>query len=579
LRPPCWHGNQLIFCYEGIDGEIRQTHIEFSPGPDVSAPGRAIFDLNLTPKASATLQLKISVTTGRCETEVVQVASPMSQLVALVERNTESYSQWLSRAPNFVSNNPIWNDLVDGCRRDLRLLQSGDEVACYPSAGIPWFATLFGRDSLITALEYIADRDMSESILRLLAHLQGAKVDPWRDEQPGKIPHELRRGELARCNVVPFNPYYGSVDATPLFVILLTEHFNMTGDVALLRALEPNLRAALDWMETYGDLDGDGFIEYERQSASGLTNQGWKDSYDAIMYRNGELIRPPVALVEVQAYAYAARRGAGAIYRALGDEPEANRQEFVAQWLKDEFNRHFWLESEGTYCLALDGEKRQADVVSSNPGHTLWCGIVPPDRAVRIADRLMRPDVFTGWGIRTLASGEVRYSPMGYHVGSVWPHDNALFAMGLKRYGEDEKLERIISGFFESARHFPDMRIPELFCGYDRAQYRVPVRYPVACNPQAWAAASPLMFTRALLGLVPNAPANELWVIRPQLPDWLRSVAIQNFRIGSSSVELRYEREGDHTLTDVVRTTGELRVVFVDRWPELLPPPNGVSGS
>jgi glycogen debranching enzyme len=271
--------------------------------------------------------------------------------------------------------------------------------------------------------------------------------------------------------------------------------------------------------------------------------------------------------VEVQAYAYAARVGASEIYRAIGDQDEAERQRYLADWLQDEFNRRFWMDDEGIYCLALDGEKNQAQVISSNPGQTLWCGIVPPDRALRIADRLMRPDMFTGWGIRTLGTGEVRYNPMGYHVGSVWPHDNAIFAAGLKRYGDEPRLRQLITGFFEAGRQFPDLRIPELFCGYDRAQYQVPVRYPVACSPQAWAAGASVLFLRAMLGLAPDAPRNELWIVRPELPDWLHAITIERIPIGASSVDLRYQRQGDHTFTEVLRIQGNLRVVFSERWP------------
>ncbi len=321
-------------------------------------------------------------------------------------------------------------------------------------------------------------------------------------------------------------------------------------------------------MEKYGDLDGDGFLEYQRESGSGLTNQGWKDSWDAIMYKNGDLIKPPVALVEVQAYAYAARIGASEIYHALGDESEAYRQRYLANWLREAFDRAFWMEDEGFYCLALDGDKRQAKVIASNPGQVLWCGAISEARARRVAERIMEPDMFTGWGIRTLSSREVRYNPMGYHVGTVWPHDNSLIGLGFKRYGEEGRLQTLISGFYEAVRHFPDLRVPELFCGYDRAQYHIPIRYPVACSPQAWAAGAALLFVRAMLGLVPQAPRNELWIVRPELPSWLRSVTIERLQVGSSFVDLRYQRQGDHTFTEVLRIEGNLRVVFVERWEE-----------
>lgn len=566
LHPPRWEAGVLVLSYEGIDRVVRQTRIELTPPPSSTAGGRAAFDLILEPRSSTTLRLRIGVW---LPDQPAEEPTAFTSLVALVERGTSSYQRWLSTQPRISSDNSVWNDLVERAQLDLHLLQSGPPHERYPAAGLPWFATLFGRDSLIVGLENLWDPHQAASILRRLASLQGTKVDPWREEQPGKIPHELRRGELARCNIVPFNPYYGTVDATPLFVVLLAEHYRATGDVALLRELESNLRAALDWMETYGDLDRDGFLEYQKTSRSGLTNQGWKDSWDGIMYRNGALIEAPVALVEVQAYAYAARRGAAEVFTALGDVAEARRQGFVADWLYDEFNHQFWMEEEGTYCLALDGEKRAARVIASNAGQTLWTGIVPRDRARRLSARLMRPDVFTGWGIRTLSTGEIRYNPMGYHVGTVWPHDNALFGLGLKRYGEEEKLGQLVSGFYESARYFPDLRVPELFCGYDRAQYRIPVRYPVACSPQAWAAGAAHLFLRSVLGLLPAAPQDELWIVHPDLPDWLRSVTIERFCVGESSVDLRYQRNGDHTFTEVLKIVGKLRVVFVEQWPSV----------
>ena len=561
LFPPTWNDGALVFRYLGIDGITRQTTIEFSPCPTVRAGGQATYDLNLDPRSSTTLRLRVSVATSEAEPK-----GSLPDLVTLVERGTAEYERWLEEQPTMQTDNQVWDDLVRRALLDLHLLQSGTREQPFPAAGIPWFATLFGRDSLIVGLQHTWTPKHAAHILRLLANLQGKQVDPWRDEQPGKIMHELRRGELAHRNVIPFNPYYGTVDATPLFVILLAEYYRSTGDAALLRELEPNLRAAIAWMEDYGDMDGDGFLEYKSQSSSGLTNQGWKDSWDAIMYANGELIKPPVALVEVQGYVYAARVGASEIYRALGNVSEANRNLYVANWLRNAFNQAFWMKDHGYYCLALDGDKKQAKVISSNPGQALWSGIVPPDRAKLMVQRIMQPDMFTGWGIRTLASKEVRYNPMGYHVGTVWPHDNALIAMGFKRYGEEARLQTLISGFFEAVRHFPDLRVPELFCGYDRSQYHVPIRYPVACSPQAWAAGSTLLFLQAMLGLVPQAPKNEIWIVHPELPSWLRSVTLRKIPVGNSFVDLRYQRQGDHTFTEVLRIEGNVRVVFVETW-------------
>ena len=565
LHQPRWDENQLIFQYDGIDQITRKTKIEFSPPPSAKLGGQVVYDLDLPKRSTMTLRLRVTIELSDIPDHP---SSAIPELPPLIAHGSAAYETWLRQQPRLISDNGIWNDIVERSRLDLHLLQSGSHTLPYPAAGIPWFAALFGRDSLTVGFQNLWDPGQAATLLRLLARSQGTTVDPWRDEEPGKILHELRRGELAHSNVIPFNPYYGTVDATPLFVVLMAEYYRVTGDVLLLRELEPNLRAALDWMESDGDPDHDGFLEYKSRSSSGLTNQGWKDSWDAIMYKNGDLIKPPVALVEVQAYAYAARIGARDIYNAIGIPSEASRQQYLANWLMDAFNHAFWMEDEGCYCIALDGDKNQARVISSNAGQALWCGIVPPDRAGRLANRMMQPDMFTGWGIRTLSTREVRYNPMGYHVGTVWPHDNAWIALGLKRYGEEAYLRSLISGFFASVRQFPDLRIPELFCGYDREQYRVPIRYPVACNPQAWAAGATLLFLRAMLGLVPKAPENELWIVRPELPEWLRSVTLERMPIGNGSVSLRYQRQESHTFTEILDIQGPLHVVFSQHWDE-----------
>lgn len=578
LFPPKWEDDTLTFAYDGIDSLRRTTKITFSPAPASHTGGQVTYNLSLEPRSSTKLRLQVNVAVEKMDPPAApaETAAPeapsapaLPRLPSLVEHGTEDYDHWLREQPTMQSDNKIWDDVLRRALLDLHLLESGAPPDTFPAAGIPWFATLFGRDSMTVGLQHTWFPKSAATILRLMAKYQGKKVDPWRDETPGKIMHELRRGELAHCNIIPFNPYYGTVDATELFVILMAQYYQVTGDVTLLRELEPNLRAALDWMETYGDIDHDGFLEYERESGSGLTNQGWKDSWDSIMYKNGDLIKPPVALVEVQGYAYAARLGASTIYDALGDKSEASRNRYLASWLQKAFDEKFWMPDEGFYCLALDGEKKQAKVISSNPGQALWTGIVPAHRAAQVADRLMQPDMFSGWGIRTLGMKEVRYSPMGYHDGSVWPHDNSLIAMGFKRYGEEAKLRTLATGFFEATRYFPDLRVPELFCGYDRSEYRVPVRYPVACSPQAWAAGASLLFLRAMLGLMPNAPNHEILIVRPELPDWLRSVTLENLPVGDACVNLRYQRQGDHTFTEVLRIQGNLRVVFAEHWETL----------
>jgi len=563
LHDPIWNSSDLLFQYDGTDGVTRKTTVRFEPLPAIRNRGQVVYSLNLAARSTVTLRVHLTVELTGTSLPTVSTRN----LSALVERGNAEYQHWLAPQPKITSDNHVWNDLIKRSRMDLRLLQSGLPTEPYPAAGIPWFATLFGRDSLITGYENLWDPVQAASILRLLASYQGKVVDNWHDEQPGKIMHELRRGELANCDVVPFNPYYGTVDSTPLFIILLAEYYRWTGDIELVRTLESNLAAALSWMETYGDVDGDGFLEYERVSGSGLTNQGWKDSWDAIMHHDGNLARQPIALVEVQGYAYLARLGASELYAALGNDAEAERERYLAHWLRNAFDAAFWLEDEGFYALALDGDKRPCRVLSSNPGQALWTGIVPPDKAAKVAERLMRPDLFTGWGIRTLGTGEIRYNPMGYHVGGVWPHDNAIIAMGLKRYGEEAKLRSLVTGFFDATRYFPDLRVPELFCGYDRAQFRIPVRYPVACSPQAWSAAASLLFARALLGLFPHASRNELLVVRPVLPEWLQSVKVEGLRVGHNTVDLRYQRQGEHTFTEVLRQSGDVRVVFVQTWP------------
>ena len=447
---------------------------------------------------------------------------------------------------------------------DLRLLVNNgpgpDER--YVAAGVPWFSTLFGRDSIITALQVLPVRpQIAQEHLLVLARLQATAVDDRRDAQPGKILHELRTGELALAGEIPHTPYYGTVDATPLWLILLGEYERWTGDSALVDRLWPNAIAALRWIDAYGDLDGDGFVEYVRRSPEGLVNQGWKDSTDANRFRDGRIAEAPLALVEVQAYVQRARLEMARLARARGDKELAETQERAAADLAARFEEQFWMEDAGTYALALDHEKRQVDAIGSNAGHVLWSGTASAEHAARVAESLMSSDLFSGWGIRTLAASMAGYNPIGYHLGTIWPHDNAIAAAGLLRYGFREEASRVGAAMLEATMYFRDSRLPELFCGFDRARSPYPVPYPVACSPQAWAAGSLVQLLSAMLGLEPDAATRTLVLHSPTLPEWLPEVRLENIRVGEAVVDLRVRRANGLAGVEVLRRTGDLSVV------------------
>jgi glycogen debranching enzyme len=561
VSPPVWGDDCLVYASEGIDGTRRTTRVTFDPAPAIRGNETAIYHITAPARGMADLlHVRIQVDPGPSGTE------PTANLETLATERISHYDQWVAQQVVLKSDNADWDEALHRARFDLRVLQNRLDDLSYPAAGVPWYVALFGRDSLITALQFGWFPRLAEHVLRLHARHQGTKVDDWRDEQPGKILHELRQGPLAQAHAIPFTPYYGTVDATLWFIILLEEHYRVTGDVELLRELAPVLARALTWMEDYGDLDGDGFIEYQRRSPQGLINQGWKDSWDAIMYADGKLIEPPVALVEVQGYAYRARRAAAAIYRALGQDELAAKYDYQADWLQNHFEDKFWMAAEEGYCLALDGQKRQAKVISSNAGQALWSGIVSPARAKLVAARLMEPDMFTGWGIRTLSSKEVLYDPMGYHVGSVWPHDNALIAAGFKRYGEDEKFLAIVDAMFDLVQNLPDRRLRELICGFARLDGEDPVQYPVACSPQAWATGVLEYLLQLLLGLRPDAPNGVLRIIRPRLPSWLGAMQVTGIPVGSGAVDLTCRQSGNHTFTEIGNLRGPVQVLFSQNW-------------
>ena len=475
------------------------------------------------------------------------------------------YEAWRTGMATVASDNELFDRLIERSVLDLRLLlndgpRPGEQ---YLAAGVPWFATLFGRDAIISAYESIAFRpDLAIATLEVLAARQAMVDDPRTDAEPGKILHEVRTGEMARTGELPFATYYGSVDSTPLWLILLGETHDWTGDDALVDRLWPNALAALAWIDRYGDLDGDGFVEYRRRAPLGLINQGWKDSTESIRDRDGRTAEPPIALAEVQGYVHDAKRRMARLARRR-DEPElAERLEHEADQLRTRFNAAFWVADGARYAMALDGAKRPMDALASNMGQALWGGIVDTARAPSVIGQLTGPALDSGWGVRTYGAGQPGYNPLGYHTGSVWPHDNALIVAGIKRYGFDVEASALAGRIFEAAQRFPDLRLPELYCGFDRRDVGVPVPYPVACSPQAWSAAASLLLVRTLIGARANAAERSLELVRPHLPAWLGKLTISNLRVGDSTVDLLFHRWRGTTSAEVLRKTGDLEVTI-----------------
>ncbi|MCR6631736.1 MAG: amylo-alpha-1,6-glucosidase [Magnetospirillum sp.] len=542
----------VALCYEGLDGITRRTRLEFSEHPAELSAGHARF----TPRIKPHEAFELYHTASFCDE---QNDHPSAERFL---RNRENLVAKLGgRRTTITTSNEQFNHWLDRSTADLRMLETETPDGPYPYAGVPWFSTVFGRDGIITALECLwLEPGMARGVLATLAANQADRPSPVQDAEPGKILHEWREGEMANLGEVPYGCYYGSADSTPLFIMLAAAYWRRTGDRTCLEWLWPHVQRALEWIDRHGDEDGDGFVEYARKRPQGLTNQGWKDSEDSVMHADGALADGPIALCEVQGYVYAAKLGASAMAEALGMSEHAHALRRQAFTLREAFDAAFWDDGLGTYALALDGAKRPCRVQSSNPGHLLYCGIVPHKRARAVADLLMGPDLFSGWGVRTLAETERRYNPMSYHNGSIWPHDNALCAAGLARYGMADRAQKILAGMFDAALAVDLNRLPELFCGFPRQAGQGPTLYPVACIPQAWAAGSAFLLLEAVLGLQMTAQPPVILFHRPALPDFLDRVEVCNLTVGDASVDIILNRHPHSVGVNVLRRHGEVEI-------------------
>jgi glycogen debranching enzyme len=477
----------------------------------------------------------------------------------------DAYAAWANHSTRFHGSHQAFDRALAQAVADLKALtvyHFGEPVI---SAGIPWYTCPFGRDALLAGYAALpAAPDVARDALRFLARLQGTRHDPGRDEEPGKIPHEIRFGEMAGAGEVPHTPYYGSVDATPLFLVLLSEYHLWTGDDATVDALLPAAEAALGWLDRDGDRDGDGLLEYERRTPQGLRNQGWKDSHDGVPFADGRPAEPPVALVEVQGYAVDARRRMAQLLRRRGRRAEALTLVEAARRHAERIEERFWMEGQGTYAIALDREKRQVDAVTSNPGHLLFSRAIGGARARSVAQVLLGRRMWSGWGIRTLADGQPAYNPLSYHDGTVWPHDNALAAMGFAHYGMSREAGRVLDGMWATAQHFRQERLPELFCGLPRDAGEFPVHYPVACSPQAWSSAAWFLLLRAVLGLYPDAPRGLLRIVSPWLPPWLEALTLEGLRVGGARATIRFVRGRAGASAEVLEVEGDRLQVRIE---------------
>jgi glycogen debranching enzyme len=549
--------DHVVLRYQGLDRLERRTIIRWDREPDRNESGVVVFSMTLQPQQATELEIAVTCEVGEASLENVRYAE-------VVDKARHSIAQREVGECRVVSSNESLNRWINRSAADLRMMLTDTAYGVYPYAGIPWFSAPFGRDGIITALETLwASPDIARGVLSFLAATQATEHNEAQDAEPGKILHEMRSGEMAGLGEIPFGQYYGSADATPLFVMLAAAYFERTADREFIDQLWPHLLAALEWMQRFGDADGDGFIEYARRSQTGLIQQGWKDSHDSVFHADGSLAQAPIALCEIQGYAYQAWHGAATLARARGDLPQSRDWRARAMRLRSRFDEAFWCDDIGTFALALDGSKQPCRVRTSNPGHCLFSGIATSRRARKVADQLMDEGMFAGWGIRTVASGESRYNPMSYHNGSIWPHDNAIVAAGLGRCGFTDRAARILSGMLELSQSVDGHRLPELICGFHRRGGESPTLYPVACAPQAWAAGAAFMLLGACLGVEIDAAARRVWFRRAMLPDGVDWIRFTNISVVDARLDLLLTRHAYDVSIQVLRREGNVQILTV----------------
>lgn len=547
--------NRIMLSYMGLDKKERKTEIAMCPAPDNLKQNLATYKIKLGPNQSFLISFTIAFKiTGEEDKKITSFPLAVKKYKRRLDYINET-------SCDVYTSNTQFNHWIHRSKADMITMITDTSHGPYPYAGIPWYNTPFGRDGIITALECMwISPEVAKGVLHYLAATQATETDTFRDAEPGKILHESRKGEMADLNEIPFKQYYGSIDSTPLFVVLAGAYFKRTADLDAIRELWPNILAALNWIDKYGDIDGDLFVEYVRKESSGLFNQGWKDSYDAVSYSDGRIAEAPIALCEVQGYVYDAWLKASLLARNLGYLDKAEELNEKAKRLKEKFIKEFWSEEKSHFYLALDANKIPCDILSSNAGHCLYSGIATEEQAMRVAINLFSSKMFTGWGIRTLASGELRFNPMSYHNGSIWPHDNALIAEGLAKYGLKSEVEKITKALFDASLFIEGQRLPELYCGFKRREGEPPTDYPVACSPQTWSVASCFMVIKAFLGIEIDASENVIRFHKPILPEFIDSLVIKNLKFKKNHLDIQFIKTIENVSIGILNKDSTVRM-------------------